>query len=208
MADFLTGSRAGLVIVGSGGLAREIAQAVPAIGYVDDDPAKHGRLVDGLPVLGGLDTIPAGADVVVGVGAPADRAALAARLPGLRFGAVIHATVFVAATCTVGAGTVLLPQVVLTAAVSVGAHVVVMPHVVLTHDDVIADFVTIAAGVRLAGSVHIGEGVYLGQGALVREGLRIGAGSVIGMGAVVTRDVPPGEVWAGNPARRLERTPR
>jgi serine acetyltransferase len=33
--------------------------------------------------------------------------------------------------------------------------------------------------------------------------LTIGKGSVIGAGSVVTKDVPAGEVWAGNPARKL-----
>jgi acetyltransferase-like isoleucine patch superfamily enzyme len=46
-------------------------------------------------------------------------------------------------------------------------------------------------------------GCYLGQGCTVRQELRIGAGSLVGMGAVVVRDVPPGSVVAGNPARRL-----
>ncbi|MBA2390657.1 MAG: acetyltransferase, partial [Geodermatophilaceae bacterium] len=44
---------------------------------------------------------------------------------------------------------------------------------------------------------------YLGSGALLREGLAVGAGAVIGMGSVVLEDVPAGQVWVGNPARRL-----
>ncbi len=64
-------------------------------------------------------------------------------------------------------------------------------------------FVTVGAGVRLAGGVTVGDGAYLGAGALVREGCRIGPWSLVGMGAVVLDDVPPAEVWVGNPARRL-----
>ncbi|MFI7643292.1 acetyltransferase [Nonomuraea sp. NPDC049400] len=196
-----------LIIIGSGGLAREIAQAFPSAGHVDDDPGKHGHLVDGLPVLGGPEAIPPGAHVVVGVGDPAARAALVTRLPHACFATLLHPTAFVSATCHVGRGSVLLSSVVLTAAVTIGSHVMVMPQVALTHDNVIGDFVTIAAGVRLAGGVQVDPGAYLGQGALVRQGLRIGARAVIGMGAVVTRNVPPGQTWAGNPARPLESKP-
>jgi acetyltransferase-like isoleucine patch superfamily enzyme len=41
----------------------------------------------------------------------------------------------------------------------------------------------------------------VGSGAVVLGGVRIGAGAMIGAGAVVTRDVGPGEVVVGNPAR-------
>jgi len=40
----------------------------------------------------------------------------------------------------------------------------------------------------------------------VREGVTVGAWSLIGMGSVVLRDVPPGEVWIGGPARFLRST--
>ena len=41
----------------------------------------------------------------------------------------------------------------------------------------------------------------LGSGAVIMGGIRIGAGALVGAGAVVTKDVEPGEVVAGNPAR-------
>jgi acetyltransferase-like isoleucine patch superfamily enzyme len=75
----------------------------------------------------------------------------------------------------------------------------------MTHGDVIGDYATVAAGVRLGGDVHVGRCAYLGSGALVREQRSIGSGALVGMGAVVTHDVPPGEVWAGVPARYLRK---
>jgi UDP-2-acetamido-3-amino-2,3-dideoxy-glucuronate N-acetyltransferase len=48
------------------------------------------------------------------------------------------------------------------------------------------------------------RGATLGSGAVVGGGVRIGRGALVGAGAVVTRDVEPGQVVVGNPARPLQ----
>ncbi|MQY14351.1 putative acetyltransferase EpsM [Streptomyces sp. RB5] len=205
----------GLVVIGAGGFAREAAQAARAagrelLGHLDDDPALHGVEVDGVPVLGGTELARelTGVDFVVCAGSPRDyavRARIVARLglPGDRYATLADPTAVVSATSRLGPGCVLLAHTVLTASVRLGAHVAVMPHCVLTHDDEVGDYATLASGVRLGGAVRLGRGVYAGSGAQVREHTTVGPWSLLGMGSVVLGDVPPGEVWAGSPARRL-----
>ena len=213
-----------LLLVGAGGLAREAAEAVRAtnalrptwrlLGFLDDDSAKHGALIGGVPVLGGVDAVDSypDAQVLLCPGRPDNyivRSLLADRLSlgDDRYATVVHPSATVGTTCVVGAGSVLLAHVDLTADVVVGRHVVVMPHVVLTHDVEIHDLATLASGARLGGGCHVGRGAYIGSGVCMRERITIGEWAMVGMGSVVTRDVPAERLWFGAPARDVSGAP-
>ena len=53
------------------------------------------------------------------------------------------------------------------------------------------------------GRTLVRSGASIGANATLLSGITIGAGAMVGAGAVVTRDVPPGVVVVGNPAREL-----
>lgn len=55
------------------------------------------------------------------------------------------------------------------------------------------------------GRVLIKEGAFIGAHSIILKNVVIGRHSVVGAGSVVTRDVPDGEVWAGNPAVFLKK---
>ena len=54
-------------------------------------------------------------------------------------------------------------------------------------------------------TTKIGNHVSLGTNATILGGIEIGDHAVIGAGSVVTKSVPPGEVWVGNPAKFLRK---
>lgn len=58
---------------------------------------------------------------------------------------------------------------------------------------------------RACSETEIGSDVWLGAGVSIKSGLKIGHGAVVGSGAVVTHDVPPYEIWGGNPARCIKK---
>jgi sugar O-acyltransferase (sialic acid O-acetyltransferase NeuD family) len=208
-----------LIILGAGGTSREIADTVGDInrreprwnltGFLDDDPAKQGTTVNGLPVLGPIASARNYAGrFIIGVNTVGDpwRRKRIFETVGLgrdRYSTIIHPSASVSSYAEVGAGTAILHQAVVTTNTVIGDHVMIQYHATIAHDDVIEDFVTMAPGSLLAGFVKLGAGAYIGAGSMIRNNLTVNEGAIVGIGAVVIRDVPANTTVAGNPARPL-----
>ena len=55
--------------------------------------------------------------------------------------------------------------------------------------------------------VAIGDNVWIGAGVKVLKGVKVGDGAILAAGSVVTRDVPPGAVVGGVPAKVIKSAP-
>ncbi|WP_353661121.1 acyltransferase [Hydrogenimonas sp. SS33] len=62
----------------------------------------------------------------------------------------------------------------------------------------------IEQGHQRAKNVILKEGSWIGANAIILPGVTIGKNAVIGAGSIVTKSIPDGEVWAGNPARMIK----
>lgn len=61
------------------------------------------------------------------------------------------------------------------------------------------------AGMMWAKPITIGNDVWIGGSVTILPGISIGDNAVVGAGSVVTRDVEPGTVVVGNPAKVVKR---
>jgi acetyltransferase-like isoleucine patch superfamily enzyme len=53
--------------------------------------------------------------------------------------------------------------------------------------------------------ITIGKNVFIGGFTMILKGVNIGDEAIIGAGSVVSKDIPAGEIWAGNPARFIRK---
>lgn len=53
--------------------------------------------------------------------------------------------------------------------------------------------------------IEIKDGAFIGAFSIILKGVTIGRHSVVGAGSVVTKDIPDGEIWGGNPAKFIKR---
>lgn len=208
----------GLVILGAGGHAREVADVARAcieagatfelLGFVDDDPRTHGRQLHEGPVLGALSAIAGRTDVQVvsGIGSPRGRARVvaAAQSLGLAFRTLVHPSAVLTRHVELGDGVVITAGCVLTNNIRIGAHTHVNRMTTIGHDCNVGELVHLAPGVVLSGNVTVGNGCDIGTRACTIQGVTIGARSIVGAGAVVIRDLPADCTAVGVPARVIE----
>jgi acetyltransferase-like isoleucine patch superfamily enzyme len=90
--------------------------------------------------------------------------------------------------------------------VSIGRHVTITSRVrFITHDGgtwVFRDLPELREVIKY-GRIIVHDNCFIGFGATILPGVSIGPNSIVAAGAVVARDVPPGEVFGGVPARRI-----
>lgn len=189
----------------------EAAQAAPTpwaevVGIVADgaiDPKRFvGRGVERIGSIDDLKHIDA-THYVMGIGYSQPRRTVQKRMEpfALMPLTLVHPRAWVHPSASIGAGTVVLAGAVVSAMAVIGDHCVIHHNSVIGHDAQLQDFVTVLPGASVSGDTLLEEACAIGSRAVVIEKRTVGADAIVGAGAIVSRDLPPGVVATGVPAR-------
>lgn len=118
-----------------------------------------------------------------------------------RWANIIHLTACVAASARLGHGIVLAPFTFVGLDAELGDHVLLNAYASCGHDSRVGRYSILSPYAAITGNVVLEDEVLLGMHSSVIPGRRVGRRSSVSAGSAVLRDVPPGSLIAGNPAK-------
>src|SRR5882672_8802057 len=210
-----------LLIVGTGGYAKEVGQIVRRIdpdgakwnpiSYVATSAAEKG----GAHLFGRVDYCDDDvlaenltADCVIALGEPQLRLQVASRYrhaPNLAFPNVIDPSVDLDRDLvSMGKGNVVHRGVLMTCGVAIGDFNLFSKACNVSHDVTLGSFNTVQPAAVLLSHSRLGDECLIGAGARVLPKIQVADRTTLGAGAVLLRDVAePGQVLVGIPAKKL-----
>lgn len=186
-----------VTIVGSGGHARVLRASLQAMGH------SHVQFAHSDDVW----KMPKDTPLVMGIGLLPNRETVTQALQAAGFEswhAIIDPSAVVRGKCAIAAGAQVLAGVVLQPGAEIGRFAICNTASSVDHDSFVGDFGFLGPGSRLCGGSKVHARGFVGAGAVVLPGVEVFEGATLGAGGVATKNIPPGEVWAGVPARRVK----
>ena len=200
--------------IGYGDLGEQIfhllqqSESIEAIAYFDDHQVAAG-VAGAYPFSSYADEAFREYQFYIGLGykhlAARNKIAHELLAKGRKVPAMVHSSVYVAPTASIGEGTSVYPMSNIDHNVRIGKACLINNSVVISHDCNMGDSCYISPGVIISGKVSIGENTFIGSGALISNGVNIGANVQIALGTIVTKDVPDNMSVLGNPAHIIAR---
>ncbi|MEG0697008.1 acetyltransferase [Algoriella sp.] len=209
-----------IAIFGAGGFGREVKTIIDKInnenpntynflGFYDDGFEK-GTIINGCPILGGIDELNNENNplsLVISIGDPKIKLKIINSIqnPNIDFPTIIHPNASISNDFVeIGEGSIICEGTIITCNIKIGKFVILNLMCTVGHDTIIDDYCAFMPSVNISGEVHIHNAVYVGTGAKIINLLEIGENTIIGAGAVVSKSIPANCTAVGIPAKPIK----
>jgi len=205
-----------LIIIGAGGLAREVYDfanlcyendpGFKVKGFIADEPI--GKYNDKYPpFLGQIETyqIDGNDRFFCAIGKIPDRKKCVEIILGKggEFINLIAPRVFISPNAKIGRGVAVKWDCVINSGVEIGDFTYIQTNTIFGHDVKVGSFCQISAMSFFAGGVEIADFVEINPGVRIIQNMKIGQGAKVGIGSVVVSHVKPETTVWGYPAKKL-----
>lgn len=206
-----------LIIIGAGGLAREVFDLAHVCygtnpnfkvkGFLSDKPSNVEEY--GYPqVLNTVENyeIEQADTFFCGIGNPKDRMKTTQIIlsKGGKFINLIHPKAIISPSAKIGSGVAIKAYSSVASEVFIGDFVYLQSSVIIGHDVKIDDYCHVNSFSFFAGSVHVEKLCTINAGAKIIQNVKVGSGATVGMGSVVLRNVKSETTVFGSPAKVLK----
>lgn len=208
-----------ITIFGAGGFGREVKTIIDAINKSEptynfvgfyDDGIQKGTIVNGYPVLGGiqeLNEVTSELSLIISIGDPRIKKNILNKIENsfIKFPTIIHPNASVSSDdVQIGKGTIICEGTIITCNIKIGDFVIFNLMCTVGHDTIIDDYCAFMPSVNISGEVHLHHSVYVGTGAKIINLLEIGENTIVGAGAVVSKSLPANCTAVGIPAKPIK----
>ncbi len=208
-----------IAIAGAGGFGREVKTIIDSINQIVkeyefigffDDGVSIGSIVNGFPVLGGIEEINNITEplaLAIAIGDPKVKRKVVKKItnPLISYPTLIHPNVLVSSDgIEIGEGCIICGGTIITCNIIIEKFVILNLSCTVGHDTIIEKFSSFMPAVNISGEVIIREGVYVGTGTKIINQVEIGENAIIGAGAVVAKSLPPNCTAVGIPAKAIK----
>ena len=204
-----------LIVIGSGGHARVVADAARSAGFVLHgfiDINYHGQNEHILerPVIGGIELLHEldnqKYSIIVAIGDNSKRAYhyLQAQKKGFSTPTVIHPTAVVSNDCLIENGVFINTSAIINAEAIIRENAIINTSAIIEHEVVVGEHSHIGPGVKVGGRTIIGKRTFIGIGASVIDKVKIGTNVIIGAGSVIIENVKNNCTVVGVPGQAIK----
>lgn len=197
-------------LIGAGGHARTVINILEKLeisisGIYDDQytPQMSGELIDGYPLLGGLDQIPSEEMLVITKGDCKAMVKLYEQFSDQLINRnLIHPSALVE-SLQIGNTNQVSAFAYTAKTAKIGSNNIIYSHTSIEHEVEVGDFNVITVNVTICGRAKIGNRCFLGASSTVLPNVQICDNVVIGAGALVIKDITVPGTYVGVPAKKI-----